>query len=54
MSHKKPITALDRIMKDIKGNQNIMEGMVVLLADDFRQILPVITRRHRQMKLMLT
>lgn len=44
MSHKKAIEALDRTMKDIKGNQKLMGGMVVLLAGDFRQILPVIAK----------
>ena len=31
-------------MKDIKSNQSMVGGMVVLLAGDFRQILPVITK----------
>ncbi|CAH2226617.1 jg9019, partial [Pararge aegeria aegeria] len=44
MSHKRAIEALDRTIKDIKSNQSIMGGMVVLLAGDFRQTLPVITR----------
>ncbi|GBP19774.1 hypothetical protein EVAR_8934_1 [Eumeta japonica] len=33
MSHKRAIEALDRTIKDIKGNRHIMGGMVVLLAD---------------------
>ncbi|XP_050675973.1 uncharacterized protein LOC126972914 [Leptidea sinapis] len=44
MSHKRAIEALDRTLKDIKSNPNIMGGMVVLLAGDFRQTLPVITK----------
>lgn len=44
MSHKRAIEALNQTMKDIKSNQTIMGGTVVLLAGDFRQILPVITR----------
>ncbi|CAF4947498.1 unnamed protein product [Pieris macdunnoughi] len=44
MSHKRAIEALDRTIKDIKSNLSIMGGMVVLLAGDFRQTLPVITR----------
>ncbi|XP_037871618.1 uncharacterized protein LOC119629558 [Bombyx mori] len=44
MSHKRAIEALDRPLKDIKSNPNIMGGMVVLLAGDFRQTLPVITK----------
>ncbi|GBP42557.1 hypothetical protein EVAR_82007_1 [Eumeta japonica] len=42
MAHKRAIEALDRTIKDIKGNQHIMRGMVVLLAGNFRQTLPVI------------
>ncbi|XP_060801784.1 uncharacterized protein LOC132902069 [Amyelois transitella] len=44
MSHKRAIEALDRTMKDLKSNRSIMGGMIVLLAGDFRQTLPVITR----------
>ncbi|GBP26628.1 hypothetical protein EVAR_18265_1 [Eumeta japonica] len=44
MSHKRAIEALDRTIKDIKGSRDIMGGMVVLLAGNFRQTLPVITR----------
>ncbi|GBP67387.1 hypothetical protein EVAR_43670_1 [Eumeta japonica] len=40
MSHKRAIETLDRTIKDIKGNRHIMEGMVVLLAGNFRQTLP--------------
>ncbi|XP_046141612.1 uncharacterized protein LOC114882103 [Osmia bicornis bicornis] len=43
MSHKRAIEAVNHTMKDIKGNQSIRGGMVVLLAGDLRQILPVIT-----------
>nr|XP_053602892.1 uncharacterized protein LOC128670900 [Plodia interpunctella] len=44
MSHKRAVEALNRTMQDIKSNRSIMGGMIVLLAGDFRQILPVITR----------
>ncbi|GBN23622.1 hypothetical protein AVEN_167757-1 [Araneus ventricosus] len=44
MSHKRAVEALNRTMKDINNNQSIMGGIVVLMAGDFRQILPVITR----------
>ena len=44
MSHIRAIEALNRTMKDIKSNQSMVGGMVVLLAGDFRQILPVITK----------
>ncbi|GBP14912.1 hypothetical protein EVAR_75487_1 [Eumeta japonica] len=45
MSHKKAIEALDRTIKDIKGNRHIMGGMVVLLAGNFRQTLPLSPRK---------
>ncbi|KAL0902327.1 hypothetical protein ABMA27_000223 [Loxostege sticticalis] len=44
MSHKRAIEALDRSLQDIRGNQMLMSGVVVLLAGDFRQTLPVIER----------
>ncbi|GBO33218.1 hypothetical protein AVEN_153320-1 [Araneus ventricosus] len=43
MSHKRAVEALNRTMQDINNNQSIMGGMVVLMAGDFRQILPAIT-----------
>lgn len=44
MSHKRAIEALDRCLQDIHSNQKLMGGVVVLLAGDFRQTLPVIER----------
>lgn len=44
MSHKRAVEALNRSLKDIRGNQDLMGGIVVLLAGDFRQTLPVIER----------
>ncbi|CAK1603877.1 unnamed protein product [Parnassius mnemosyne] len=44
MSHKPAIEALDRSLQDIRGNRVLMGGVVVLLAGDFRQTLPVIER----------
>lgn len=44
MSHKKALEALDRTLRDIRGNSSIFGGMVVVLAGDFRQTLPVIPR----------
>lgn len=44
MSHKHAIEALNRSLKDIRSCSKIMGGMVVLLAGDFRQTLPVIPR----------
>ncbi|KAG8235349.1 hypothetical protein J437_LFUL015858 [Ladona fulva] len=42
--HMKGLEALDRTMKDLRGNNRIMGGAVVVLAGDFRQTLPVIPR----------
>lgn len=44
MAHKNALEALDRTLKDIKGNNRIFGGVLILLAGDFRQILPVIPR----------
>lgn len=47
MSHKHALEALDRTLKDIRDNTSIMGGIVVLLAGDFRQTLPVIPKGTR-------
>lgn len=44
MSHKKALEAINNTMKDLKGNDSVMGGAVVVLSGDFRQILPVIKR----------
>ncbi|XP_075125698.1 uncharacterized protein LOC142198565 [Leptodactylus fuscus] len=44
MSHKHAVEALNRTLQDIRNNKKIMGGVVVLLAGDFRQTLPVIER----------
>lgn len=44
MSHKKAIEALNRTLQDLRDSIDIMGGMVVLLAGDFRQTLLVIQR----------
>ena len=43
MSHKKSLEALDRTLRDIRRNDSLFGG-VVILAGDFRQTLPVIQR----------
>ena len=43
MPHKKAIEALN-LTQDLQDSTDIMGGMVVLLADDFRHSLPVIKR----------
>ena len=42
MAHKACYEALDRSLRDIKGNESPMGGIPTLLCGDFRQILPVI------------
>ncbi|XP_049310663.1 ATP-dependent DNA helicase pif1-like [Bactrocera dorsalis] len=45
MPHKKSVEALDRTLQDLRSNdQQIFGGALILLAGDFRQILPVIPR----------
>lgn len=44
MIHKNGLEALDRTLQDIKANKVLMGGVVVVLAGDFRQTLPVIPR----------
>ncbi|XP_054266833.1 uncharacterized protein LOC128989005 [Macrosteles quadrilineatus] len=44
MSHKHALEALNFSLQDIRSNQSLMGGVVVLLAGDFRQTLPVIER----------
>lgn len=44
MIHKNGLEALDRTLKDIRNNKKLMGGIVVVLAGDFRQTLPVIPR----------
>ena len=47
MSHKAAFEALDITLKDIRRNNNIMGGVTVVLAGDFRQTHPVISRGTR-------
>ncbi|XP_025831529.1 uncharacterized protein LOC112904787 [Agrilus planipennis] len=44
MAHKRSLEALDRTLKDLRDNQNVFGGAMVLLSGDFRQTLPVIPR----------
>ncbi|CAG4974232.1 unnamed protein product [Colias eurytheme] len=44
MAHKRSLEALDRTLKDLRDNQNIFGGAMILLLGDFRQTLPVIPR----------
>ncbi|XP_074099025.1 ATP-dependent DNA helicase pif1-like [Cotesia typhae] len=47
MAHKKGIEALNRTLQDIRDCNLIMGGVIVLLAGDFRQTLPVVPRGTR-------
>ncbi|GFR23837.1 ATP-dependent DNA helicase [Trichonephila clavata] len=47
MAHKKGIEALNRTLQDIRGCNQIMRGLTVLLSGDFRQTLPVVLRGTR-------
>ena len=44
MAHKKSLEALNRTMMDLRGNQQLFGGALLLLSGDFRQTLPVIPR----------
>lgn len=44
MAHKRSLEALDRTLRDLRNNEQIFGGMMVLLAGDFRQTLPVIPK----------
>ncbi|GFV00105.1 ATP-dependent DNA helicase [Trichonephila clavipes] len=44
MSHKKALEALDRTLRDFRGNKRIFGGTLILLSGDFRQTLPIIPR----------
>ncbi|KAL4084364.1 hypothetical protein QTP88_028187 [Uroleucon formosanum] len=47
MARKRGFESLDRSLKDIRNNNEVMRGVTVLLTGDFRQILPVIPRGSR-------
>jgi hypothetical protein len=44
MVNKKGPKAFDRTLQDLNNNKFILGKVVVILADDFRQTLPIITR----------
>lgn len=44
MSHKRALETMDRILQDLRGNENLMDGVVLLLAREFRQTLPMIPK----------
>ncbi|GFX31329.1 ATP-dependent DNA helicase [Trichonephila clavipes] len=44
MIHKKSLEALDRSLQDLRENVQSFGNALILLAGDFRQILPVVSR----------
>lgn len=44
MTHKKLLEGLDRLLRDIREIDHLMGNVLVLLAGDFRQTLPVIPK----------
>lgn len=42
MAHKRALEALNLTLQDLRSNSSLMGGVVVVLAGDFRQTLPVI------------
>jgi hypothetical protein len=44
MAHKLALEAVDRTMKDLRGDSRRFGGAMILLSGDFRQILPVIPK----------
>lgn len=44
MAHKLMIEALNETLKDIRSSTSVMGGLVVVLAGDFRQTLPIIPK----------
>lgn len=42
MMHKNGFHALNSTLQDIRGNKLIMGGILLILAGDFRQILPIV------------
>ena len=44
MAHKRALEAVDRTMKDLRGDSRRFGGAMILLSGDFRQTLPVIPK----------
>lgn len=44
MTNKKSLEAIHRTLQDLRQNQQIFGGALILLSGDFRQTLPVIPR----------
>jgi len=44
MTHKHSPKALNRTLKDLKSNDKLFDGALILLSGNFRQTLPIIPR----------
>ncbi|XP_017489632.1 PREDICTED: ATP-dependent DNA helicase PIF1-like, partial [Rhagoletis zephyria] len=44
MAHKRSLEALDRTLRDLRNNDRCFGGVMILLAGDFKQTLPVIPK----------
>nr|XP_042906016.1 uncharacterized protein LOC122270892 [Parasteatoda tepidariorum] len=44
MAHKRSLEALNRTLKDLRGNEQLFGGALILLAGDFGETLPLIPR----------
>lgn len=42
MMHKNGFEALNRSLQDVKKKKLLMGGILIILAGDFRQILPIV------------
>jgi hypothetical protein len=47
MAHKAGIEALNRSLKNIRGNKRLMGGVTVLWAKNFRQTLPIVLKKTK-------
>ena len=45
--HKNYLEDLDDKLRDLKGNNNPFGGVSIILAGDFKQTLPIVTRSHQ-------
>jgi hypothetical protein len=42
MAHEKALEGLNRTLKDLRRNEQLFRGALILLTGNFRQTLPVI------------
>lgn len=44
MAHRRALEALNKTLQDLRNNNHLMGGLIVVLSGDFRQTLPVISK----------